>query len=80
MAGGVAGGDWWGAVNDGVREWIFTFGVGQPHAGRFVRITGAWAEARGEMLKRFGQAWSMQYRSEEDAGVERWGLKEFGAP
>jgi hypothetical protein len=59
------------------RDWVFTFGCGQPYAGRFEVIHGTFNSAREEMVRRHGQVWSMQYRSEEDAGVETYGLKEL---
>lgn len=66
------------------REWIFTFGYGHAHPvtgeplhDRFVRRRGTFMSARLEMLSLFGQKWSMQYRTEEDAGVERFHLREL---
>lgn len=61
-------------AQDAPREWIFTFGFGQQHAGGYVSIYGTFADARTEMVRRYGQRWSMQYESEEHAGVARWGL------
>jgi hypothetical protein len=58
------------------REWIFTFGFGQPHANCFTRIVGTFASAREEMVRRYGRKWSMQYESEDEAGVKEWNLKE----
>ncbi|WP_162959136.1 hypothetical protein [Micromonospora tulbaghiae] len=43
------------------QEWLFTFGSGQVHDGRFVRITGTWASARSRMNLIFGHAWCDQY-------------------
>jgi hypothetical protein len=59
------------------RDWIFTFGCGQPYAGRYCVIHGTFNAAREEMFRRHGQMWSMQYRTPEDAGVETYGLKEL---
>ena len=59
------------------REWIFTFGCGQPNANCFVRITGTYISARAEMMLRYGSRWSMQYASEEEAGVQRFDLREL---
>jgi hypothetical protein len=59
------------------RDWIFTFGCGQPYAGRFEVIHGTFNSACEEMVRRHGQVWSMQYRTKEDAGVETYGLKEL---
>lgn len=60
-----------------VREWIFTFGMGQKHALRFVRIVGTVDSSREEMFARFGTAWASQYPSVEAAGVEKFGLLEL---
>lgn len=67
---------------DEIRDWIFTFGFGHELAGeplrnRFVRIRGTFAEARVEMVRRFGQKWAFQYANEEEAGVERFNLREI---
>ncbi len=66
------------------REWIFTFGFGQflpdgtPLSRKFVRIRAETAEdARACMVERFGRNWSMQYRTEEEAGVARFRLTEL---
>lgn len=55
------------------RKWyVFTFGYGQKHEGRFVRIFGTYAEARQEMIDRFGIEWAFQYSQEEwDAWEKR---------
>jgi hypothetical protein len=61
-----------------LKEYIFTFGHGQLHFGRFVAIKAKDSnEAREEMFRRYGRKWSMQYDSREKAGVERWNLKEL---
>lgn len=60
-----------------VRDWIFTFGCGQAYAGRYCVIHGTFDEARDEMFRRHGRQWAMQYRTEEEAGVEKYGLKEL---
>ena len=47
---------------DGVeQEWVFTFGSGQQHDGRFVRIFGSFEDARERMCMVFGTAWCDQY-------------------
>jgi hypothetical protein len=43
------------------QEWLFTFGSGQQHDGRFVRITGTHDSARARMVEVFGTAWCDQY-------------------
>jgi hypothetical protein len=73
------------------QEWIFTFGSGQrlvppgyPDVeglslqDRYVRIAGdTWDYARDEMERRFGRQWAFQYHTEEEAGVQRFGLREL---
>jgi hypothetical protein len=58
------------------RDWYFTFGCGQAYAGHYHKIYGTFEFAREKMFHRFGAKWSMQYKSAEDAGVERFNLKE----
>lgn len=67
-----------------VLDWVFTFGSGHHHPltgehlmGRFVRVRGTWLEARRRVLAAFGQKWSMQYRSEDEAGVAEYDLVEL---
>lgn len=67
------------------REWIFTFGFGHVHpvsgeplANCFVRIRAESSDAaRDKMEARFGLKWSIQYDSEEAAGVTRYRLREI---
>ena len=59
------------------KDWVFTFGIGQPLAGRFVVIHGTYGSARDRMVELFGDKWGFQYSSEEEAGVERWGYTEL---
>lgn len=47
------------------REWVFTFGYGQPNAGKYVRISGTYNEAREEMFRRYGSVWAFQYPAEK---------------
>ncbi len=54
---------------------IFTFGHGQVNFPGYVVVYGVdGTHCRERMNDRFGGQWSMEYRSEEDAGVERWQL------
>jgi hypothetical protein len=65
--------------NEEPQDWIFTFGAGQWGGFAkdiFVRIYGTREAARLEMCFRYGQEWSMQYPSEEAAGVLQYGLME----
>lgn len=45
--------------------WIFTFGCGQEHAGKYVRIYGTFFEARHKMFERYGDKWAFQYSEDE---------------
>lgn len=45
--------------------WIFTFGCGQGHAGRYVRIKGSFEEARRKMVDKYGLEWAFQYSIED---------------
>lgn len=59
------------------QDWIFTFGVGDPLGKYCVVIYDDISNARIRMCERFGRQWSMQYPSREDAGVEKYELKEI---
>ena len=59
---------------DEVRNWVFTFGVGEPGAGFFVELRGTFHETRTEMFRMFGNKWAFQYEDRKDAGVEEYGL------
>lgn len=48
-----------------VRNWIFTFGCGQPNAGCYVKIKGTYSDARDKMFEMFGDKWAFQYTEEE---------------
>ena len=48
-----------------MNEWVFTFGVGQKHEGRCVRIKGTYEEAREEMVRRYGTEWAFQYSAKQ---------------
>lgn len=54
----------------------FTFGFGQGHDNCYTVIDADDAlTAREEMFRRWGQKWSMQYRSADEAGVKEFGLR-----
>lgn len=56
----------------------FTFGWGQPHENCYHIIEAEDRQkAREEMFSRFDDKWSMQYDSAEEAGVERFNLREI---
>ena len=57
---------------------VFTFGFGQKHEGKYVVISGkSKADCRKRMFDMFGQKWSSQYDSKEDAGVDEFNLVEL---
>lgn len=65
-----------------VRDWYFTFGIGdENNAGRYVVLRGTYEVCRALMFARFGSTWAFAYPTAETAGVERWGLRrlEFDA-
>ena len=45
--------------------WIFTFGCGQKHEGRYVKIFGTYGTAREKMVERYGLNWAFQYSEKE---------------
>ena len=51
--------------NDVDETWVFTFGCGQKHEGKYVRIKGTYEEAREKMVEKYGLAWAFQYSEEE---------------
>jgi NAD-dependent SIR2 family protein deacetylase len=57
------------------KDWVFTFGIGQEHAGKYTVIFGTFNGAREEMIRRHDLVWAFQYPSLEAAGVEKWNLK-----
>lgn len=68
-------------------DWIFTFGFGHTHpqtgeslAHCYVRVPGDGAEARDKMIAAFGRKWAFQYASAEQAGVDRFELREIPMP
>lgn len=58
-------------------DWFFTFGGGHAHPLGYVKIHGTFSSAREEMVRRYGNKWSMQYDSQGFSGqAARYGLKE----
>jgi hypothetical protein len=43
------------------QDWFFSFGYGQAHPQKFIRIHGTYNHARGEMFRRHGAKWFFQY-------------------
>ncbi len=61
-----------------MNKYYFTFGFGQVHEGGYYVIEADNAsDARTKMFNQFGDKWSMQYDSAEEAGVEEFGLEEI---
>ena len=61
------------------QKWVFTFGSGQEHAGKYVVFSGTFGEAREKMFKKFGSEWAFQYSEQEwQEWVER--CKKMGYP
>ena len=59
-------------------EYIFTFGVSSPNAGKFVAIIAKeYYDARSIMVANFGDRWAFQYPNRGMAGVDKWGLTEL---
>ena len=59
-------------------KFYFTFGFGQANENCFTVIEATNREAaREEMNRRHGRQWAFCYDSAEEAGVERFGLKEI---
>ena len=60
------------------KNWYFSFGCGQKHAGMYVVLYGTCDETRDVMFEKFGRKWSMQYKEEagKDA-AEKWGWNEL---
>lgn len=64
-------------MSDRARDWIFTFGVDHPLGKCFVRIHGTDHEAREEMVRRYGLKWAFQYKTEDEAGTQKYHLTEI---
>lgn len=67
-----------------VETWIFTFGFGHAHpetgeslANCFVEIEGDIDSTREVMEAHFGNKWAFQYPTRQQAGVEKFKLKEI---
>lgn len=67
----------------------FTFGSGQLHEGRYVKIYGTPSKAREKMFEMYGAKWSMQYNEKQwnnpqkgfykgNTLAEVWGWTELG--
>lgn len=67
-------------IDERPQPWLFTFGIGHQHAGRYVVITGTYDSARAAMMTAHGNAWAFQYSSAAAAGVDRFGLEQLPTP
>jgi len=57
---------------------IATFGSGQVHQNCYVEVPFEnYAEAHNWMMLHFKDQWANLYSNKEDAGVERWNLKQL---
>ena len=57
-------------------RWIFTFGFCQPLERCYTVVEApTYEEARAVMVDEYKTNWAFQYCSEEEAGVERFGLR-----
>ena len=45
--------------------WVFTFGYGQQHEGKYVVVHGEFLEARKKMIEKYGKEWAFQYSEGE---------------
>lgn len=45
--------------------WYCTFGCGQKHAGKYVKVRGTFYEARKKMFDKYGKYWGFQYSEKE---------------
>lgn len=66
-----------GAIVSDEQWYWFTFGYGQEYGPwGYAKFFGTYSSARQQMHDHFGDKWSFQYGSAEDAGVEQYNLKE----
>lgn len=63
------------------QNWYFSFGHGQIHRGRYVKIFGTFRSARDQMFAHFGPRWSMQYEEPDMLKhISRYGWTELPLP
>ena len=61
-----------------MKKYYFTWGFGQGHDNCYTVIRAeSWDKARELMNQRWGPRWGFQYDSAEEAGVDRFNLKEI---
>lgn len=57
------------------QDWFFTFGYSQKHGPNgYTVFNGTFETARQQMVEKYGNKWSFQYPTAEDAGVEQYRL------
>ena len=59
------------------QDWYFTWGFGYEYPNCYYIIHGTFGSARERMFEVFGPKWAFQYRSADEAGVDRFNLKEI---
>jgi len=64
-------------ITEDRKPWYFTFGHGHRQQGCYTVFYGTADEAYEKMMMKHGPKWSHQYSSEEEAGVERFNLREI---
>lgn len=66
-----------------VQEWFFSFGfdhtteTGYPLRDKYLKVVGTYGEAREIVVRHRGAKWAFQYNTEEELGVERFGLAQI---
>lgn len=70
--------------NNESESYVFTFGFGQTHpftgeslADCYVTVSGDRETSRERMLTRFGRNWAFQYKNAQEAGADRFNLREI---
>ena len=57
-------------MENNIKQWyIFTFGYGNEHQGRYKKYFGTYEEARKQMIADYGLSWGFQYSESE---WEQW--------
>jgi hypothetical protein len=59
------------------KYYYFTFGVGSPLKGRYIKLFGTHETTRSLMFEIFGDKWTFQYDSLEKCGAQIFNYKEL---
>jgi len=59
------------------QNYLFTFGYGQAHPNKFVRIFGTYDSARTEMIRRYGNKWAFQYSEKREEELKTCSITEL---